>query len=89
MNGEAQDVDMNVTDKWISTVWPKLKMKYSPKDIFNADETGLFFKLTSDKTLKFKGEKCVGGKLSKERITVLVAANMSGTEKRKLFVTGK
>lgn len=45
--------------------------------------------MTPDKTLKFKGEKCVGGKLSKERITVLVAANMSGTEKRKLLVIGK
>ena len=89
MNGEARDVDINVTNNWISTVWPKLKMKYSPEDIFNADETGLFFKLTPDKTLKFRGEKCVGGKLSKERITVLVAANMSGTEKRKLLVIGK
>lgn len=30
MNGEARAVDMNVTNNWISTVWPKLKMKYSP-----------------------------------------------------------
>lgn len=89
MNGEARDVDTNVTDNWISTVWPTFEKKYSPKDIFNADETGLFFKLTPDKTLKFKGEKCIGGKLSKERITVLVAANMNGTEKRKLLVIGK
>ncbi|XP_039755819.1 tigger transposable element-derived protein 4-like [Pararge aegeria] len=66
-----------------------IDFKASEEDIFNADETGLFFKLTPDKTLKFKGEKCVGGKLSKERITVLVAANMSGTEKRKLLVIGK
>lgn len=58
MNGEARDVDMNVTNNWISTVWPKLKIKYSPEDIFNTDETGLFFKLTPDKTLKFKEEKC-------------------------------
>lgn len=89
MNGEARDVDINVTNDWINKVWPKLKEKYSANDIFNADETGLFFKLTPDKTLKFKGEKCVGGKLSKERITVLVAANMNGTEKRKLLVIGK
>ncbi|GBP33144.1 Tigger transposable element-derived protein 4 [Eumeta japonica] len=63
--------------------------KYAPSDIFNADEAGIFYKLTPDKTLKFKGEKCVGGKLSKEHITVLVAANMDGTEKRKLMVIGK
>ncbi|XP_054087769.1 tigger transposable element-derived protein 4-like [Zeugodacus cucurbitae] len=42
-----------------------------------------------DKTLKFKGENCSGGKLSKDRITVMVAANMSGTEKKKLLIIGK
>ncbi|XP_056645814.1 tigger transposable element-derived protein 6-like [Diorhabda sublineata] len=62
---------------------------YSDSDVFNADETGLFYKLTPDRTLHFKGEKCSNGKLSKERITVLVAANMSGSEKRKHFVIGK
>ena len=42
-----------------------------------------------DKTLRVKREKCTGGKLSKERVTVLVGANMSGSEKRKLLVIGK
>lgn len=45
--------------------------------------------LLPDWTLKFKNEKCVGGKLSKEQITVFVCANMDGSEKRKLFVIGK
>lgn len=49
----------------------------------------LFYKLTPDKTLKFRGEKCSGGKLSKDRITVMVAANMSGTTKKKLLIIGK
>lgn len=31
----------------------------------------------------------MGGKLSKERITAFVTANMSGTEKRKIMVIGK
>jgi hypothetical protein len=39
--------------------------------------------------LIFKGEKCVGGKLSKEWITALVCVNADGSEKRKLLVTGK
>ena len=42
-----------------------------------------------DKTLRMKGEKCIGGKLSKERVTVIVGANMSESEKRKLLVIGK
>lgn len=42
--------------------------------------------MTPDKTLKFKGEKCVWRKFSKERITAFVAVNVSGTEKRKIMV---
>lgn len=39
---------------------------------------------------KFIGEKCTGGKLSKERIILILAANMSGTfKKKKLLVIGK
>lgn len=87
--GEAAGVDMNIVDDWLSNVWPTIRDNYEYKDIFNADETGLFYKMTPDTTLKFVGETCAGGKLSKVRITVLVAANMSGTEKRKLLVIGK
>ncbi|XP_067939534.1 tigger transposable element-derived protein 6-like [Watersipora subatra] len=53
------------------------------------DETGLFYKLMVDKTLHFKGEKCSGGKLSKERMTVALCANMSGTEKEVPIVIGE
>lgn len=87
--GESADVDPAVVNAWITTVWPTIMQGYQADDIFNADEAGLFYKLTPDKTLKFKGERCKGGKLSKERITILVCANMSGREKRKLLVIGK
>ncbi|XP_056629852.1 tigger transposable element-derived protein 4-like [Diorhabda sublineata] len=88
-SGEAAGVPSATSDDWLSKVWPTIREGYSDSDVFNADETGLFYKLTPDRTLHFKGEKCSNGKLSKERITVLVAANMSGSEKRKLFVIGK
>lgn len=87
--GEAAAVNIDVVDNWLNTVWPQIKKKFHSNDIFNADETGLFYRLPPDKTLKFKGEKCIGGKMSKERITVLVCANLTGTEKRKLLVIGK
>lgn len=63
--------------------------EYSPSDIFNADETGLFFCLLPDKTLEIKGVDCHGGKNSKERVTVMVCANMSCTEKLPLLAIGK
>jgi hypothetical protein len=68
--GESASVNMNVVDDWLSTIWPDICNNYNSKDIFNADETWLFYKLTPDKTLKFKGESCAGGKMSKVRITV-------------------
>jgi hypothetical protein len=62
---------------------------YKACDIFNADEARLFYKLMPNKTLQLKGEKCHGGKKSKERLTVLATSNMYGSEEIKLLVIGK
>ncbi|XP_045215110.1 tigger transposable element-derived protein 4-like [Mercenaria mercenaria] len=88
VSGESKSVDQNEVDKWSVTLKSVLS-QYEPRDIYNADERGLFLKLTPDKTLEFKNVKCVGGKRSKERITVLVCANMTGEDKVALFVIGK
>lgn len=58
-------------------------------DMFNVNEVGLFYKCASDKTMAFKKETCVGRKHNKERIMVLVSANMDGSEKLPLLVIGK
>jgi len=42
-----------------------------------------------DKTLEFKATPCHGGKVNKERLTALVCANMSGSEKLPLLVLGR
>ncbi|KAL7725492.1 hypothetical protein ACLKA6_001182 [Drosophila palustris] len=65
--GESNDVRDEDCDKWRADVLPGLLEKYSERDIFNADETGLFFKCLPDKTLTFKNEPCHGGKNSKQR----------------------
>jgi hypothetical protein len=39
--------------------------------------------------MSFKGEKCFGGKRSKERITIALCTNFDGTDKRKPIVIGK
>ncbi|XP_057327621.1 tigger transposable element-derived protein 4-like [Microplitis mediator] len=79
ISGEAADVPIGTKEEWLSQKWPILCQGYKPEDIFNADELGLFYNMTPDKTLKFKGDKCTGGKLSKRRITVMAAANMTGS----------
>ena len=50
---------------------------------------GLYWRLLPDKTHALAGEVCTGGKKSKERVTVLVCANMSGSEKLPLLTIGK
>lgn len=62
--------------------------EYQPEDIFNADETTLYYRLLPDKTLTFKDDNCAGGKLSKERV-YMIAANIIGTERCPLLVIGK
>lgn len=39
--------------------------------------------------MAIKCEKCSGGKLSKERVTVLVGSNMNRTDKLKPFIIDK
>jgi hypothetical protein len=43
----------------------------------------------ADKTYTFKGASRKGTRVNKERITVLVYANLDGTEKLPLLVIGK
>ena len=89
VSGEAGAVDDTVIENWLKNIWPVLKEGYELKDIWNCDETGLFYKLLPNKTMTRKGQLCTGGKLSKERITVLLTANADGSEKLKPLVIGK
>ncbi|CAF4641859.1 unnamed protein product, partial [Rotaria magnacalcarata] len=62
---------------------------FNENDVFNADETGLFYRATPDRSLVLSNEECKGGKKSKERLTVLLYSNLTGTEKLKPVVIGK
>lgn len=89
MAGESESVASDVVDKWTQEVLPKLIEGWDPKDIYNCDESGLFFKMLPNKTMHTKGEACHGSKKSKERVTVMFCANMDGSDKYKLAVIGK
>jgi len=89
MVGESPAVNMTEVKKWKTEILEPLLMKYPKEDVFNLDETGLFYRLMTDQTLSFKGEKCSGGRLSKERLTVALCANMSGTEKMEPIIISK
>ena len=77
-----------MTAPWMETTLPTILSHYDSRDVYNADEFGLFYRAFPTKSLHLKGEKCSGGKNSKIRLTGLAAANMCG-EKIPMFVIGK
>lgn len=89
LNGDAAAADQNVVLDWIENTFMPLMNRYEEKDVFNADETGLFFKCLPNKTFAFKNDSCKNGKHSKERLTIMFCANMDGSEKIKPLVIGK
>lgn len=89
MHGEMKDADIPAADSWREEILPNLLEEYSPDNIYNADETGIYYRALPDGSLTFKADSARGSKKVKERITAMVACNMSGTDKRRLFVIGK
>ncbi|XP_070385946.1 tigger transposable element-derived protein 4-like [Dermacentor albipictus] len=89
MCGESGAVDRTLVANYRSETLESLLSQFSPDDVFNCDETALFYKMLPDKTLSVSGDPCHGGKHSKERVTIMVGSNMSGTEKLPLLVIGK
>ena len=85
--GEAADVSEQTVMDWKEKL-PSLCVGYASKDIFNADETGLFLRGLPSKSLVARGDDCKGGKHSKERITPMFGASVTG-EKLKPFVIGR
>lgn len=66
------------------------EMGLCEEQIYNADESGLYWKLLPEKTYVSISEKQAPGRKSeKERITFLACANASGNHKIKMFVIGK
>ncbi len=66
----------------LSTMWEDLCQTlkdYNPEDIFNCDETGLFWKMKPSRTIS--NGPVSGTKQSKDRVTVLLTCNAIGNEK--------
>jgi len=86
LQGESGSADPEVVQRGRADLQELLK-EYGEADIYNADETGLFFRLTPSSTLATGPVR--GKKRSKDRLTVLCCTNADGTDMRKLLVIGK
>lgn len=82
-------VGIDKVNEWHAGEIIKLIADYSPDDIFNADETGVFFQLLPQHTLAAKRDHCRGGKKAKQRLTALFCCNASGTEKMRPLIVGR
>jgi len=66
--------------------------QYQPENVFNMDKTGLFYRLLSRYTLLLPSEDISatrGKKQSKERVSLVICANATGTHKIPCTVIGK
>ena len=77
--------------QFIEEVLKPLMEEYEPQNIYNADETSLFYKSLSNCTMSFDSEQVHGSKLhqSKDRMSLLLCTNMNGSEKLNPALIGK
>lgn len=66
------------------------EMGITDAQLYNADESGLFFRLLPDRTFVAASEKTAPGrKVAKERVTFMLCANADGSHKLNPLVIGK
>ena len=88
--GEKQDANIQRAEDWKSIILPTIMKDFTKDDIFNADETGVYFRCFPDKGYSIRGDDLPGGKKAKDRLTVMLCAiYMSGSDKIPLLVIGK
>ena len=76
-------------ETWKETVLLPTLARYSPNDIYNGDETALFYKSLPHRTYCFDIDKPAGSAKCKDRLTLLIITNMDGSDHGKLSVIGK
>ncbi|XP_065874733.1 CENP-B homolog protein 2-like [Euphorbia lathyris] len=84
--GESGSVDMEKIEAFLPKIKEELD-KWPLKDIYNMDETGLFYRMQADNSLATK--QLEGRKQNKERITIAICCNTDGSDKLPLWVIGK
>jgi hypothetical protein len=85
--GESSSADKNAAENFIND-FKITRKNYQSENIFNLDESGLYYKMLPDRTVLYKKVEEKGKKINKERLTILFAVSLAG-EKRKILIIGK
>ena len=76
-------------DEWKETVLIPTLETYSPSDIYNGNETALFYKCLPHRTYCNTGQEPADSVKCKDSPTLLIITNMDESDHRKLSVIGK
>uniref|UniRef100_A0AAQ5X1R0 HTH CENPB-type domain-containing protein n=1 Tax=Amphiprion ocellaris TaxID=80972 RepID=A0AAQ5X1R0_AMPOC len=85
VSGEAASADKEAAERFPQVLKEIIEEGgYSAKQVFNVDETGLFWKKMPEKTYISREEKTMPGyKAAKDRLTLMLGANADGSFKLK------
>ena len=85
MIGESGDVVGETIDSWKERL-PEIVHGYSKEDIWNLNETGIFWQALPDRGFSEKGKQCKCGKKSKQRITVAFIVTATGKKETPVVI---
>ena len=85
LSGEAADVNPTVVADWHQKL-VSIFEGYDLNNVFNADETGLFYRALPKRSMVVEGEEAKGGRDAKERIAALLACSATGEKLTPLLI---
>lgn len=91
IRGEIQSNDSEAANVFQKEILDKIEReKLLLENIYNADESGIYWKVFPNTTLASREEESAPGRKNhKDRITALFCCNATGTNKIKLCIIGK
>ena len=88
LSGESASSEVGKYGEELKQIGEEI-LKFDPDDVYNMDETGLFYKMLPDRTYCLESEKNPHGtKIKKDRITAILCCNLSGTHKLPVAIIG-
>lgn len=88
ISGEKLSADLVSADEFVNS-FSDITTGYCLDQIFNCDETGLYYKMLPGRTLATVHNEPSGAKKAKERVTINACSNVTGTIKLPLLFIGK
>ncbi|GAV09616.1 hypothetical protein RvY_19121 [Ramazzottius varieornatus] len=78
LHGEESSTDLIALEQWLTVDLPALLELIHPENIWNCDETGIWWRNAGTKSLVFGNKQDKGIKIAKDRITVHISVSGGG-----------